>query len=146
MEVVEVVAQNRQIGAVKTATSARPLTHTAHKFLLATGGILGGGFNSDHTGRCWEVIFNLPLTVPPERSQWFHHQFLHPEGQPVFAGGVPINDQLQPIDQNGEPVYRNLWAAGGVLAHADPIRERSLEGVAIATGFAAAHTLINHHA
>ena len=51
---------------------------------------------------------------------------------------MPVNRQFQPVDANGSPVYANLWAAGGILAHADPIRERSLEGIAIATGIAAA--------
>ena len=32
----------------------------------------------------------------------------------------------------------NLWAAGDLLAHDNPILQRSLEGAAIATGFAAA--------
>jgi glycerol-3-phosphate dehydrogenase subunit B len=130
------------IQAVHTATSARPRLHRAHAFLLATGGLLGGGFHSEHTGRCWEVIFNLPLTIPQERSRWFRGQFLHPAGHPIFTGGVAVNDQWQPVDDQGNPVHENLWAAGSVLAHTDPIRERSLEGLAIATGVAAAETIV----
>jgi glycerol-3-phosphate dehydrogenase subunit B len=143
MEAIGFEAEARQIRWVTTATSARPLKQSADYFLLATGGILGGGFNSDHRGRFWEVIFNLPLTVPQDRARWFRQQFLHPDGQPVFAGGIPVNAKLQPVDQNGEAMYSNLWVAGGALAHADPIRERSLEGLAIATGMAAAQAVIN---
>jgi glycerol-3-phosphate dehydrogenase subunit B len=44
---------------------------------------------------------------------------------------------MQPVDGAGAPVYTNLWAVGGLLAHADPILERSLEGVAIASAVAA---------
>ncbi len=138
MEATAFHADGQQLQWVETATSARPLKHYAKHFLLATGGVLGGGFNSDHTGHFWETVFNLPLTVPQDRSQWFRHQFLHPQGQPVFSGGVAVNEQFQPLDPNGAVVYNNLWAAGGLLAHADPIRERSLEGIAIATGIAAA--------
>ena len=137
MEVIGFQADDQQIRWVETATSARPLKHRAANFLLATGGVLGGGFNSDHTGRFWETIFNLPLTVPPDRNAWFRHQFLHPQGQPVFAGGVAVNDHFQPMDQKGAVIYNNIWAAGGILGHADPIRERSLEGIGIATGIAA---------
>jgi len=141
MEAIGFHAEGQTIRWVETATSARPLKHYAKHFLLATGGVLGGGFSSDHTGRFWETIFNLPLTVPQDRSQWLRHQFLHPQGQPVFAGGVCVNREFQPVDQNNSVLYENLWAAGGVLAHADPIRTRSLEGMAIATGIAAAQNI-----
>jgi glycerol-3-phosphate dehydrogenase subunit B len=141
-EVVGVEATGSRIRAVQTATSARPHTHRAQAFLLATGGILGGGFQSDHTGRCWETIFRLPLTIPQGRDQWFRPQFLHPAGHPVFAGGVAVNDDWQPVDGQGRLVYENLWAAGGLLAHADPIRERSFEGLTIATGIAAAGVIV----
>ena len=119
-----------------------PLKHRAKAFLLATGGVLGGGFNSDHTGRFWEVVFGLPLTVPQDRSQWFRPLFFDPDGQPVFHGGVATNAELQPVDAQGEIVYANLWAAGGLLAGADPIQERSLEGIGIATGIAAVESIV----
>ncbi|HEY53537.1 MAG TPA: glycerol-3-phosphate dehydrogenase subunit GlpB [Caldilineae bacterium] len=131
---------------VETATSARPLKHRARAYLLATGGILGGGFDSDHTGRVWEVVFDLPLTVPQQRSQWFRPLFLHPDGQPVNRGGVRVNRRFQPVHPSGEPVYANLWAAGGVLAGSDPIRERSLTGIDVVTGMAAAKQIVSSQA
>jgi len=143
MEAIGFHADGNRIRWVETATSARPIKHYARHFLLATGGLLGGGFSSDHTGRCWETIFNLPLTIAQDRNAWFHHQFLHPQGQPVFTGGVAVNSAFQPVDQNGAYCYDNLWAAGGVLAATDPIRERSLEGIAVATGIAAAQASMN---
>ena len=98
---------------VETATSARPLKHHAKSYLLTTGGILGGGFNSDHTGRVWETIFDLPLTVPQQRSQWFQPAFLHPIGQPVFHGGVPINRQFQPVQPIRRSCLRQLVGRRG---------------------------------
>jgi glycerol-3-phosphate dehydrogenase subunit B len=50
---------------------------------------------------------------------------------------------LQPIEPQGDVVYSNLWAAGGLLAGADPIQERSLEGIAIATGIAAVESMLS---
>jgi len=154
MEVIGFEAENSQSASdhrspaipkliqwVETETSARPLRHHARYFLLATGGILGGGINSDHTGRIWETIFDLPITIPTDRSQWFRPQFLDPAGQPVFHGGVPVNRQFQPID-DGALVYANLRACGGILAGTDPIREHGLEGIAIATGMAASQSII----
>ncbi len=142
MEAIGFHASAGNIQWVETSTSARPLKHRAAKYLLATGGILGGGFNSDHLGRVWEVIFDLPLTAPQQRHQWFRPQFMAPQGHPVFSGGVAVNSAWQPLDAAGAPVYGNLWAAGGLLAGGDYIQERSLEGVAIASGRAAAMQLL----
>lgn len=137
MEVINVGVENGRVQWVETATSARPLRHYAANFLLATGGVLGGGFQSDHTGRCWETVFHLPLNVPQERSQWFRPLFFDPEGQPVFTGGVAVNANFQPLDAQGRLHYENLWAAGGCLGGTDPIQEHSLEGIALVTGVAA---------
>ena len=141
MEAVGFHAEDGVIQFVETATSARPLKHRARTFLLATGGVLGGGFDSNHEGRFWETVFGLPLTVPQDRKQWFRPRFLDERGQPAFRGGVAVNDALQPADATGTPVYTNLWAAGGLLAHMDPILERSLEGVAIASAVAAVENI-----
>ncbi len=42
----------------------------------------------------------------------------------------------------GKVIYGNLWAAGGALASVDPIQQHSLEGIAIATGIAAAKAIV----
>jgi len=137
MEVIGVGVEDGAVRWVETDTSARPLRHAARGFVLATGGVLGGGFRSDHRGRFWEVVFDLPLGVPQDRSQWFRPLFLDPEGQPVFHGGVTVSRDFQPLDGRGGIVYRNLWAAGGLLAGTDPIQEHSLEGIGVASGVAA---------
>ena len=144
MEVVSAQSEPSSNGAgpsvhlVESATSARPMKHRAGGYVLATGGIMGGGFNSDHEGHVWETIFDLPLTTPQARSEWFNPVFINPAGHPVFSGGVAVNEAMQPLDGDGAVVYSNLWVAGDLLAHDNPILQRSLEGTAIATGFAAA--------
>ncbi|MCY4413047.1 MAG: anaerobic glycerol-3-phosphate dehydrogenase subunit B [Caldilineaceae bacterium] len=138
MEVCGVRATNRRIEWIETETGSRPLRHRAHNYMLATGGILGGGIRGDRCGRVEETVFNLPLSAPQTRSQWLRPLFLDRQGHPVFQGGVSVDARFRPLDQAGAPVYDNLWAAGAVLAHTDPIRERSREGIALATGYAAA--------
>lgn len=142
MEVIGFHAEEGEIRWVETATSARPLKHRARTFLLASGGILGGGIDSNAAGRVWETIFDLPLTTPQERAAWFRPQFLDPAGQPIFRGGVRVDRSLQPVDADGKRIYANLWAAGGILTGADPIQERSLEGIAVSTGIAAAKRIV----
>ncbi len=145
MDVKGFHAENGRIAWIESDASARPLKHRADHFLLATGGILGGGIMTDHTGHGWEVVFNLPLVLPENRAVWFRTRFFDPAGHPIFSSGVQVNRQFQPVDSTGSPLYANVFAAGGILAHADPIQERSLEGIAIATGSAAARRLAAHH-
>ncbi|MCB9421800.1 MAG: glycerol-3-phosphate dehydrogenase subunit GlpB [Ardenticatenaceae bacterium] len=145
MEVTEAQASSgtpAKVQWVASETSARPLKHRSQAYLLATGGILGGGFSSNVNGRVWETIFQLPLTVPQKRPDWFRASFLDPQGHPVFQGGVAVGPDFRPIDEAGQPIFANLYAAGGVLAHCDPILERSLEGTAVASGTAAAQAVI----
>lgn len=136
-DVIGFHAEGDRVVWIESDASGRPLKHRAEKFLLATGGMLGGGINSDHTGKVWEVVLNLPLITPRERGEWFRARFFDPAGHPIFRAGVPVNREFQPVDANGARVYANVWAAGNLLAHADPILERSLEGIALATGMAA---------
>lgn len=126
-----------RINWMASKSTGRPLKHRAANYLLATGGILGGGFNSDADGRVWEVILDLPLTIPQDRNAWFDSRFLGPAGHSVFKGGVMVNDDFQPVADDGTLLYENLWATGHMLAGADPIAERSVEGVAIISGTAA---------
>lgn len=126
---------------VESASSARPLRHYANAFLLATGGILGGGFQSDAGGRVWETVFDLPLTVVQQRAAWFRPTFLDEQGHPVFQGGVLTGSDLRPGPEDA-PRYANLWAAGSVLADADPIRERSREGLAVAGAMHAVQSIL----
>jgi glycerol-3-phosphate dehydrogenase subunit B len=146
IEVIGAETADGRITAIESETSARPWKQRAAKYLLATGGVLGSGFNSDLDGRVWETIFNLPLTTPQQRSDWFEADFLSEEGHPVFRGGVPVNRDFQPVTKAGDPVFENLWAAGGVLASYDPIQERSLAGTAVATGVAAGLALSREEA
>lgn len=141
MDVIDAHSVNGRILWVESEASGRPLKHRADRFLVATGGILGGGISSDHKGRVWETIFDLPVFAPPVRGDWFRAAFFDPEGHPIFRGGVIVNRMFQPVDENGRCLYSNLWAAGSLLAHADALMERSLEGVAIATGTSAAQKM-----
>jgi glycerol-3-phosphate dehydrogenase subunit B len=139
---VDTTTGAKAIAWVATATPARPLRHHARSYLLATGGLLGGGFNSDHKGRVWETLFDLPIATPAGRGAWFRPEFLDQAGHPIYTAGVQTNGAWQPVDVQGKPLYTNLWAAGNLLAGADAIRTRSHEGLALATGMAAAEHIV----
>jgi len=142
LEIIAFHAEGGRVVSIETETSARPLRHEARGYLLATGGVLGGGIASDYLGNARETAFGLPLALPAEGEPWFRPRFFDPAGHPFFRAGVAVDRLFRPVDVAGAPVYENVWAAGGLLAHADPIRERSLEGIAIATGMAAARQAV----
>ena len=119
---------------------------------MVNSGIEGVDFmciNTDAQGRAWEVIFDLPLalplTLPTARAQWFRPGFLDPAGHPIFQSGVAVNADWQPVDAAGQPIYANLWAAGNLLAHADSLRTRSHEGLAVVTAAAAVAAILVRH-
>ncbi|MCX7707206.1 MAG: hypothetical protein N2204_04285, partial [Anaerolineae bacterium] len=128
-------------------------------YILATGGLYGGGITSDYRGALRETVFGLPLYVPGDMEEWFNERFLpsaetlHVEdprqgapslqtplqGHPIHLAGVRVNARMQPVDEAGRVVAENLRAAGRLLAGYDPITEGSTEGVWLATAYRAAH-------
>jgi len=137
MEALGATSDGKRVMTVHTASASRRRPHRFRRFLLATGGILGGGIETDHTGSVQEMVFGLPVSSPGGRQSWFRQAFMDPEGHPIYRAGLEVNGAFQPVNGDGAPVYENLYAAGTTLAHCDVIRERSFEGVAIATGYAA---------
>jgi glycerol-3-phosphate dehydrogenase subunit B len=141
MEAVEASSDEGKVTAVYTETPTRNIAHRADQYVLATGGILGGGITTDYLGNIREVIFDLPVAAPDSHVNWFHLDFLDRRGHPIYRSGITVNEKLQPLNGKTKPVYDNLRCIGTTLAHSEVIRERSFEGVAIGTGYAAAKQL-----
>jgi glycerol-3-phosphate dehydrogenase subunit B len=127
--------QDGRVITVWSEAAARRTPHRAGVFVLATGGILGEGIVAEYCGGLREVVFGLPVAAPADRSEWFHPEFFDPRGHPIYRAGVEANARLQPLDAAGNVVYENLLAVGATLAGYDTLRERSYEGVALATGY-----------
>lgn len=127
--------ENGRITAVISETASRPRHHRYQHYVLATGGILGGGITTNHRAEVREVIFDLPLNVPENRLAWFRRDFMDDRGHPIYRTGIVVNEQFQPANGDGRARYQNLFAAGTTLAHCEAIRERSFDGIALATGY-----------
>ena len=135
MQALSAGMQGRQVNVVYSEAAARMKPQQARIFVLATGGLLGGGFQAEYTGRARESVFDLPLSSPVDRSAWFQDRFLAAQGHPIFQAGPALARDFRPLDGEGQPVYENLFLVGGALGNCDPIHERSLEGLALATGY-----------
>ena len=121
--------------AVRSEAASRDRVHQARKFVLATGGILGGGITINYEGQIREVVCDLPSRICLKRSDWFDQEFLSPSGHPIFHTGISVNGNFQPIDNTGQIRHENLYAIGTLLAYGDYIRERSFDGVSLVTGY-----------
>ncbi|HFQ93509.1 MAG TPA: glycerol-3-phosphate dehydrogenase subunit GlpB [Anaerolineae bacterium] len=135
MEAVGAEKDGGRVTAVLTETAARNRAHRAQNYVLSTGGILGGGIYASYKGGVQEVVFDLPVNAPDNHLDWFYTDFMDKRGHPIYQTGISVNEQFQPVNGSEQPLLSNLFAAGATLAHCEPVRERSFEGIALATGY-----------
>jgi len=112
-------------------------SHSADRYILATGRFVGGGLVADEE-KIFEPIFNLPVAQPKPREEWFGKSFFNDIPHPIHQTGILTDSSLHPIDEKGGLVLENVWVAGSILANHDSVDEKSREGIEIATGYAAA--------
>ena len=116
----------------------KPLCLQGEKFILATGGLLGGGIKVGMVRKSIrEGVFDLPLFVP---KGWSDPRFLAP--QPFAQLGVETDERLRPLNpEDGKVVWDNVHVVGRMLAHWDPWTQKCGGGVSITSGYAAAELI-----
>ncbi|MGL5031730.1 MAG: glycerol-3-phosphate dehydrogenase subunit GlpB [Aeromonas sp.] len=102
----------------------------ADHFVLASGSFFSRGLESRLRG-IREPIFNADVLSLEDRDAWAGRRLF--DAHPFMGFGVKTDDQLRVL-RAGKPLT-NLYGAGSVLAHYDPIKEGSGSGVAVATGW-----------
>ena len=118
------------------ADNQKELVIEAQAAILATGRFIGQGLTADRK-RIREALFDLPVTQPEDRTHWHRERLLDPAGHDINVAGLEVDDNFQPLTTTGRPAYKNLYAAGSILAHADWIRMKCGSGLAIASAYAA---------
>jgi glycerol-3-phosphate dehydrogenase subunit B len=126
-----------RVEGVVTRAGARPTTHRARRFVLASGGLAAGGIQVDSHGKVREAVFDLALAGLPAANGRPRFLPTYLDEQPLDRVGVAVDDQLRPTDEDGRPRFENLHAAGAILAGAVPWKEASGNGLSVATGYAA---------
>jgi glycerol-3-phosphate dehydrogenase subunit B len=108
-------------------------------FILTTGSFVGGGIKKDPEFR--ETVFNLPVFSDNEKVKKIFTQKLTQESIPgphkLFSVGVRADNDLRPLDEKGKPVFKNLRAAGAILAGGNYLTHGTGAGTALTTGFKA---------
>ena len=110
----------------------------ADHFVLASGSFFSRGLES-RLGGIREPIFDADVLSLAERDAWAGRRLF--DHHPFMGFGVKTDDKLRVL-RGGKPLV-NLYGAGSVLAHYDPIKEGSGSGVAVATGWQAAGHILS---
>jgi anaerobic glycerol-3-phosphate dehydrogenase len=108
--------------------------YAAEAVVLATGGLVGKGIDSDREG-VHEPVLGCHVPHPADRYEWFVDDAFG--DHPYARFGVDPDDRLRPIDPDGEVQFPNVHVAGATLGGADVAREKSASGVSLATGVVA---------
>jgi glycerol-3-phosphate dehydrogenase subunit B len=145
-----VVVNNTVVGAERTGPRVTALRvrvglreerRGADWVVLATGGIASGGIELDSRWTARETALGLPVAgVPAPDEERFRPGYF--EDHPIGRAGVAVDAELRPVDAGGERVLENVLVAGATLAGAEPWREKSGDGLSLATGHRAAELVL----
>ena len=119
---------------------------TARAWILATGRFVGGGIA--RRGVLAEPALRLSVQAAEGREAGVHLA-VRPAAsltvrdrrrpQPLLSAGLRVDRTLRPLDEQGRVVHPRLFAAGAVLGGHEQATDGTGLGVAILTGFLAAH-------
>jgi glycerol-3-phosphate dehydrogenase subunit B len=131
---------NRAEMVIATA-AGRMVEYRARWVVLATGGVASGGIELDSRWHPREKVLGLPLAGAPGASgERFSPRYF--DDHPFNAVGVAVDDRLRPVEPGAGRVCDNVLVAGATLAGARPWKEKSGDGISLATGHRAAEIII----
>ncbi len=130
-------SRGKRVAGVVLHSTGRPIQLDADIVLLATGGILSGGLVAQQDHRIRESIFDLPVHHPPNRSEWVGVSLFN--RQAYADTGIRVNARMQPLGLDDKPMFKNLFAAGGLLAGSDRSLEGSRQGIDLASAYCAVY-------
>lgn len=138
-QVTGIEVEDGQVRAVSISTAGRNTRIETKSVVLAAGGFESGAIDMDSYGTVTDTILGLPILGA--EGQLLHGDFWGSD-QPVFLAGLNVDDAMHPLDAQGRPVYSNVYAAGSNLAGATRWREKSGEGIALASALRAADEIL----
>lgn len=114
---VQSISHQKRLKGLFVETSSGRSVVEARSVILATGKFFGGGIPGGPPWR--EPIFGIPVygggEPLGERSLYSQLNLFSIEPQPIFRCGLRVDSQMRPLDEQGDPIYENLYAAGSLL-------------------------------
>jgi glycerol-3-phosphate dehydrogenase subunit B len=130
-----------RVTALRTRVGLREERRGADWVVLATGGFAAGGLELDSRWAARETALGLPVAgVPGPGEERFRPGYL--DDHPIGRAGVLADRELRPVDGGGERLLENVLVVGATLAGAEPWREKSGDGISLATGHKAAELVL----
>lgn len=130
--IIRATTDGKRCTSLTALAAGQERRHTARAFVLATGGILGGGIELA-PGSARESVFKLDIPVPSDVTLWSEPEIF---GNHVFSSlGVRVDGEMRPQDHSGQAWYDNIFFAGCSVGGYDFATEKSGHGVALATGW-----------
>ena len=136
---VEVVGFESAEGTLDTLVLDGGKRRRASAFVLATGDLSTGGLTAERRV-IREPVFDCPVSHPETQATWAGSTFL--DDHQFARAGLETDEQLRPVEDDGCPVYENLYAVGRILAGPNYDSEQSGDGVAVATGYQAGRSIL----
>lgn len=128
------ICENKRCLKVLTQNYSNIIAYEADEFILATGGVFGGGTKAI-MGRMYEPIFNIEIDVPKNNQEWSHQYLFTGKPQPFATYGIATDKSLRPINAQNEVLYENVHVIGRALSGYDFCFEKSGNGVGIASAY-----------
>lgn len=136
-EVREPTLEGDRVTSVRAHTSGHDHVYGARWFVLASGGFASGGLELGSDWQVRETALGLPLRgLPAEGEPRFVGDYF--ASQPMSAVGVAVGSSLLAEGTS------NVHVAGAALGGAQPWKEGSGEGIALASGHFVARAVLDH--
>ena len=133
--VVGVERDGSRVRAVRVRVGLREERQGADWVVLASGGFASGGLELDSRWAAHEVALGLPVSgVPAAGDERFRPGYF--DAHPMGRAGVAVDGRLRPEG------LENVLVAGATLAGAEPWKEKSGDGISLATGHRAAELVL----
>lgn len=140
-EAVDANVEGGHVAALLVKNAARIRPYEARFFVLASGGFASGAIAMDSSWVVREKVFDLPLAgVPPVDHERFGPRYFG--GHPMGRAGISVDGTMRPLNDDGNAVYDNLVVVGASLGGSEPWREKSGDGISLASGYRAADVII----
>lgn len=131
--------EDQQVQSVTISTAGHARTIPTKSVILAAGGFESGALEIDSYGHVRDTVMGLPLTGVD--TSLLNGDFWGSE-QPLFKVGFEVDDKMRVCTPGAGPVYSNVYAAGGNLAGSTRWKEKSGDGIALASALRAADSIV----
>ncbi len=140
VQVLRALTKENLCTGVVAQCAGKERVFAANTCIIATGGLFGGGIVTTPKSTT-EALFGLELSPTASCEDWSAEQAFGPVSHGFARVGVTVNTAFQPVDEQGKVLFDNVVVVGRTLGHYDHVVEKSGNGVALVSAYAAVQRL-----